>query len=236
MKCPHCGAPLEDGQSFCTNCGAPISNQPSPSPNAVKDGREAGAPPVKQPRAAVSNTPVIIVAIICAAAVAVCAMYFLIYKPKLAAQKSAASAKTSQSESSNSGTLSSDASNASSSSSRTSSSRSSSASSNSSLSSNANWMNRNYIIPYSRTTHLTASDIAGFSAKECDYALNEIYAREGRRFNSTELQDYFDSKRWYSGTIDPDDFDDDTMLSGVERDNAEFLRDAVNDRGGYTPQ
>lgn len=97
-------------------------------------------------------------------------------------------------------------------------------------------MNRSYIIPYSTTEYLSSSDIAGFSAKECNYALNEIYAREGRRFRSTELQNYFDSKSWYSGTIDPDYFDENAILSGVEQNNVEFLRDAMNARGGYTPQ
>jgi hypothetical protein len=224
MKCPHCGAPLGDSQPFCTNCGAPNPNTHS---STAGGGHETVTQPAKRESSAENNTAVIVTAIICAAAVAVFAMYFLVFKPKTAVQTSSGSSKTAQSESS-------DASSSNTSSSSNVSSGTSSRSSSSS--SNSNWMNRSYIIPYSTTEYLSSSDIAGFSAKECNYALNEIYAREGRRFRSTELQNYFDSKSWYSGTIDPDYFDENAILSGVEQNNVEFLRDAMNARGGYTPQ
>lgn len=97
-------------------------------------------------------------------------------------------------------------------------------------------MNRTYILPNSTTEYLSSSDIAGFSSKECNYALNEIYAREGRRFKAVELQRYFNSKSWYDGTIDPDDFDDNYALTDVERANVELLKQAMEDRGGYTPE
>ena len=81
-----------------------------------------------------------------------------------------------------------------------------------------------YIISYSSDKILTNSDISGFSKKEIKYARNEIYARNGRKFNSKAIQSYFDSKSWYSGTIDPDDFNDETMLSDVEYKNVIFLK------------
>ena len=58
-----------------------------------------------------------------------------------------------------------------------------------------------YVIPHSDTVLLTNSDIAGLSLQEINYAKNEIYARHGRRFKSQELQNYFNSKSWYNGTI-----------------------------------
>ena len=97
-------------------------------------------------------------------------------------------------------------------------------------------MSRTYILPDSTSEYLSSSDISGFSAKECNYALNEIYAREGRRFKATELQNYFDSKSWYNGTIDPDDFDNNYELSDIERANVELLKNAMDARGGYTPE
>ena len=97
-------------------------------------------------------------------------------------------------------------------------------------------MNRTYILPDSTSEYLSSSDISGFSAKECNYALNEIYAREGRRFKGAELQNYFDSKSWYNGTIDPDDFDNNYELSDIERANVELLKNAMDARGGYTPE
>jgi hypothetical protein len=85
-------------------------------------------------------------------------------------------------------------------------------------------LNNDYILPDSASRELTDADVEGLTLQEINYAKNEIYARHGRKFDSQELQDYFNSKSWYSGTIDPDDFSDD-MLSSVEKKNAEFLHD-----------
>lgn len=93
-----------------------------------------------------------------------------------------------------------------------------------------------YIISDSNTKLLTNSDIAGLSAKELNYAKNEIYARHGRKFASQELQRYFESKAWYEGRYDSDDFDANysaAVLSETEKKNAEFLKNAVEAAGGY---
>ncbi|MCI8538872.1 MAG: YARHG domain-containing protein [Oscillospiraceae bacterium] len=79
-----------------------------------------------------------------------------------------------------------------------------------------------YIIPDSNWRVLTDADVAGMTAQEVNYAKNEIYARHGRRFVSEELQAYFDSKSWYLGTVEPEDFTE-GMLSEVEKQNATFL-------------
>jgi hypothetical protein len=235
MKCNHCGANLDPNLPYCQVCGAPNPNYTSADYDDLRaetdDLTDYSQDPYydqpvkreKQPGA--SNTLVIIVAIVCAAAVAVTALYFLMFR-KSSAQTSASSGST-QSESSDSG---------SSSSKNKSSNSSSSSSSSNSSSSSSNWMNRTYILPDSTSEYLSSSDISGFSAKECNYALNEIYAREGRRFKAAELQNYFDSKSWYNGTIDPDDFDNNYELSDIERANVELLKNAMDARGGYTPE
>ncbi len=235
MKCNHCGANLDPNLPYCQVCGAPNPNYTSADYDDLRaetdDLTDYSQDPYydqpvkreKQPGA--SNTLVIIVAIVCAAAVAVTALYFLMFR-KSSAQTSASSGST-QSESSDSG---------SSSSKNKSSNSSSSSSSSNSSSSSSNWINRTYILPDSTSEYLSSSDISGFSAKECNYALNEIYAREGRRFKAAELQNYFDSKSWYNGTIDPDDFDNNYELSDIERANVELLKNAMDARGGYTPE
>ena len=235
MKCNHCGANLDPNLPYCQVCGAPNPNYTSADYDDLRaetdDLTDYSQDPYydqpvkreKQPGA--SNTLVIIVAIVCAAAVAVTALYFLMFR-KSSAQTSASSGST-QSESSDSG---------SSSSKNKSSNSSSSSSSSNSSSSSSNWMNRTYILPDSTSEYLSSSDISGFSAKECNYALNEIYAREGRRFKAAELQNYFDSKSWYNGPIEPDDFDNNYELSDIERANVELLKNAMDARGGYTPE
>lgn len=81
-----------------------------------------------------------------------------------------------------------------------------------------------YILPESANRYLTKSDIDGFSLQKINYAKNEIYARHGRKFKSKELMDYFSTRTWYSGTVEPDSFSD-SWLSEVERSNALYLRD-----------
>ena len=80
-----------------------------------------------------------------------------------------------------------------------------------------------YLLPQSDSVYMTDSDIEGFSLQKLNYARNEIYARHGRKFNSPELQNYFNSQSWYKGTIEPDNFSD-SLLSAVEQQNAAFLR------------
>lgn len=67
---------------------------------------------------------------------------------------------------------------------------------------------KDYILPESNIRILTDDDFSDLTAEECRLARNELYARHGRRFNDNELQDYFDSKSWYQGTIAPEDFDE----------------------------
>ncbi len=64
-----------------------------------------------------------------------------------------------------------------------------------------------YIFPQSSTAYLSESDLNGMNADEVQMAINEIYARHHRKFLMEDVQSYFDSKSWYTGTIDPDDFD-----------------------------
>lgn len=68
-----------------------------------------------------------------------------------------------------------------------------------------------YIIPDSNSRYLTESDISGLSLQQLNYAKNEIYARRGRKFDSVELQEYFGSKSWYRGTIEPSQFTNDML-------------------------
>lgn len=81
-----------------------------------------------------------------------------------------------------------------------------------------------YILPESSSRLLTNADVAGLSLQQVNYAKNEIYARHGRLFDSRELQNYFNSQSWYSGTIAPANFSE-SLLSDVEKKNVTFLKD-----------
>ena len=79
------------------------------------------------------------------------------------------------------------------------------------------------ILPDSSSRILTDSEVKNLTKDQLRLARNEIYARHGRRFDDVELQDYFNSKSWYSGTIAPDDFTEE-MLSEIEKKNIELIK------------
>lgn len=82
-----------------------------------------------------------------------------------------------------------------------------------------------YIIADSNSRYLSNDDVKNLSIQQVNYAKNEIYARHGRKFTSRELQEYFNSKPWYSGTIDAATFDANyqNYFNDYEIKNTEFL-------------
>ncbi len=89
-----------------------------------------------------------------------------------------------------------------------------------------------YMLPNSDSEYISDSDLDGLTPDECRLALNEIYARHGRKFNDPDYQAYFNSKSWYNGTIDPDDFDDTAMFNQYELANRDYIID-YEKRMGY---
>lgn len=81
-----------------------------------------------------------------------------------------------------------------------------------------------YILPYSDVERVTESDLDILSSKEIMLARNEIYARHGVLFGDNEIQDYFDSKSWYVGTVELKDFSAD-VFNSIEKYNIDFIVD-----------
>lgn len=93
-------------------------------------------------------------------------------------------------------------------------------------------INSEFILPDSSTRVLDKSELAGFTAEQCRLARNEIYAKHGRMFDDAGLQNYFNSRSWYHGTIPADKFSD-TMLSDIEIQNRNLII-AYEKEMGYT--
>lgn len=91
-----------------------------------------------------------------------------------------------------------------------------------------------YILPESNTRKYTKEEVQNLDIKTICYAKNEIYARHGRKFQSTELQNYFNTQEWYQGTIEPDSFDE-SVFNEFEKANAYMLADVEHtlDPNGY---
>ena len=81
-----------------------------------------------------------------------------------------------------------------------------------------------YVLPESSTRTYSRSELSGLSDYELFIARNEIYARHGRKFQSEDLQNYFNSKSWYKGTIEAGAFDE-GVLSDTEVANTTLIRE-----------
>lgn len=73
------------------------------------------------------------------------------------------------------------------------------------------------ILPQSSNRILTERDLDGLDAAELSIARNEIFARNGRYFQSTQYQEYFSEFSWYEPyTWDPE-------LTEIEKRNVEII-------------
>ena len=87
-----------------------------------------------------------------------------------------------------------------------------------------------YILPRSDTRYISESELSGLTREEVRTAVNELYARHGRRFNEASWQAYFDSKSWYVPMVDPDDFSE-SVFNNYELENKKTLVRWEEDHG-----
>ncbi|MBW4597284.1 MAG: YARHG domain-containing protein [Brasilonema angustatum HA4187-MV1] len=69
---------------------------------------------------------------------------------------------------------------------------------------------------------VTDADLEGKSGFELDIMRNSIFARHGRRFDTTGLQQYFDKQPWYRPLYSPKDFPT-SLLSSTEQWNVQYI-------------
>ena len=87
-----------------------------------------------------------------------------------------------------------------------------------------------YIIPSSNNQYIKASELKDMSKEELTLALNEIYARYGLMFNTTSIQQYFNSKDWYVPSIKPGHFND-KVLNKYEKKNIDTIVNYMKEKG-----
>lgn len=84
---------------------------------------------------------------------------------------------------------------------------------------NPNYYDSEYIFPSSDYVLLDETDVDGCSKETIQMGINEIYARHGRKFSSSSVSSYFESKSWYS--VNPNYSD--SMITDIEKKNIDFL-------------
>ena len=82
-----------------------------------------------------------------------------------------------------------------------------------------------YILPESSSRNYSYEELNQLDDYTLQMAINEIYARHGRRFSTPSLQEYFDNKTWYNGTIAPEAFDgnEGAYFNAYESANRELM-------------
>lgn len=90
-----------------------------------------------------------------------------------------------------------------------------------------------YILPDSSNRYYTYSELYDLSEWELSIARNEIYARNGRMFNSAELQNYFNSKLWYVPRYSAESFDanQNSYFNQYEKANVKLIAEVESAKG-----
>lgn len=86
-----------------------------------------------------------------------------------------------------------------------------------------------YILPESSSRVIEEWELKEMDAIELQMAVNEIYARHHRKFVMTGVQAYFNSKPWYTGTVEAANFDT-SVMSQLEWQNIELMLKLIDQR------
>lgn len=93
-----------------------------------------------------------------------------------------------------------------------------------------------YVIEDSDSRKLTKEDTDRLTLRGINYAKNELFARHGRKFESSELQKFYESRDWYVGSREAGRATDDKIQSefnSYEKYNCDLLYKLEDSKGMY---
>lgn len=90
-----------------------------------------------------------------------------------------------------------------------------------------------YILPGSDSRYYSWGDLDALDNDTLQMAINELYARHGRRFETESIRTYFENKSWYKPSLDPSAIDgnEDVYFNEYEKANYQLL---IQVRGART--
>ena len=88
-----------------------------------------------------------------------------------------------------------------------------------------------YIIEGSDSRMLTQEEVNVMDANLRQMAINEIYARHGRKFKDQTIQEYFNAKAWYTPSVEPEAFNE-NVFNQYEKNNISLLSGQANANTG----
>ncbi|MCR4610608.1 MAG: YARHG domain-containing protein [Lachnospiraceae bacterium] len=212
--CENCGARLEDDEMFCGECGTKVetvvyneqteTKEKKPTKSAPKKTKAKTQKPQNQitekakgKKSGLDIAFIIFVAVLILAIVGV-AIYFLVIKNKTGSnsneQPQVATNVTANT-------------------------------TNATNATNTTQPTANpseYILPDSDKRLVTKEELQKLNPELLRLACNELYARHGRKFNDSSIQEHFNKCSWYRGTVEPDAFDE-NVFSEVEKQNKDLI-------------
>ena len=87
-----------------------------------------------------------------------------------------------------------------------------------------------YIFPNSSSSYLSYAQVDALSLYEMYLARNEIYAKHGRIFKNSDLQQYFGSQSWYVPMYSPETFDE-GVFNAYEKENIKLIKSVEQSYG-----
>ena len=88
-----------------------------------------------------------------------------------------------------------------------------------------------YILEGSDSRMLTQEEVNVMDANLRQMAINEIYARHGRKFKDPAIQEYFNAKAWYTPSVEPEAFSE-NVFNQYEKSNISLLLGQSNGNAG----
>ena len=95
-----------------------------------------------------------------------------------------------------------------------------------------------YILADSDKRTYSREELSRLDDYTLQMAINELYARHGRKIKTPEIQEYFDGKSWYDGTISPEEFDGNeaAYFNNYEMKNRELMAKIRDERAAAGSQ
>ena len=88
------------------------------------------------------------------------------------------------------------------------------------------------MLPDSSSYYYSWDELDSMSTYDLFIARNEIFARHGRMFNRSDLQDYFNSQEWYEPLYTPAQWESmGNQLSDVEQKNVSLMKQVEQSKG-----
>ena len=88
-----------------------------------------------------------------------------------------------------------------------------------------------YILPDSASRYYSKDELEQIDLYDLYIARNEIFARHGREFSNSDLQNYFNAQPWYHPQYSPEQFDSmPDPLNQYEKANSDLIREVEQER------